>query len=365
MLDSVPPEMFLDGPPGNDLLLQRTLRQIRSETGRPAQPAPVRAGRGGRGGRGRAARRRGLRRPAAGPASRPSAAASGRRPHRAGHPGPGHHVRHDHPGQRLGAAGGQRARHPARRALLVDHRGRRTARSTWPAAGWSAPRARSPAPRCRVRRSSTRPQVAAVTVRNEAGREFVTLRVLTRPVAARIAGMIYRPERRSPALDDAWWRSAVVYQIYPRSFADSERRRHRRPAGHHRAAGPPGRARRRRALAVPGLPVAAGRQRLRHQRLHRHRAGVRHPGRLRRAAGRGARARHEAGHGPGGQPHLRRAPLVRRVARQHRQPEAGLVLVAPGAGHRLGVVLLRPGLGSWTRPPASTTCTCSPASSPT
>ena len=37
----------------------------------------------------------------------------------------------------------------------------------------------------------------------------------------------------------------------------------------------------------------------------------------------------------------------------------------PAAGHRLGVVLLRPGLGSWTRPPASTTCTCSPASSRT
>jgi anti-sigma factor RsiW len=33
VLDSVPPEMFLDGPPDNELLLQRTLRQIRSETG--------------------------------------------------------------------------------------------------------------------------------------------------------------------------------------------------------------------------------------------------------------------------------------------------------------------------------------------
>jgi anti-sigma factor RsiW len=33
VLDSVPPEMFLEGPPENDLLLQRTLHQIRSETG--------------------------------------------------------------------------------------------------------------------------------------------------------------------------------------------------------------------------------------------------------------------------------------------------------------------------------------------
>jgi RNA polymerase sigma-70 factor (ECF subfamily) len=34
LLDDVPPEAFLDGPPeGGDLLLQRTLRQVRSETG--------------------------------------------------------------------------------------------------------------------------------------------------------------------------------------------------------------------------------------------------------------------------------------------------------------------------------------------
>ena len=35
-----------------------------------------------------------------------------------------------------------------------------------------------------------------------------------------------------------WWRGAVMYQIYPRSFQDFERRRDRRPAGHHRAARP-------------------------------------------------------------------------------------------------------------------------------
>ncbi len=32
-----------------------------------------------------------------------------------------------------------------------------------------------------------------------------------------------------------WWRQAVVYQIYPRSFADAERRRPRRHARHHLA----------------------------------------------------------------------------------------------------------------------------------
>ena len=51
---------------------------------------------------------------------------------------------------------------------------------------------------------------------------------------------------------------------------------------------------------------------------------------------------------------------------QHRQPEAGLVLVAARTtGHRAGSRSSPARPGSWTRPPASTTCTCSPASSPT
>ena len=33
LLDDVPPEAFLDGPPDGDLVLQRTLRRLRSETG--------------------------------------------------------------------------------------------------------------------------------------------------------------------------------------------------------------------------------------------------------------------------------------------------------------------------------------------
>jgi anti-sigma factor RsiW len=33
LLDEVPPEVFLEGPPDGDLVLQRTLRQIRSEVG--------------------------------------------------------------------------------------------------------------------------------------------------------------------------------------------------------------------------------------------------------------------------------------------------------------------------------------------
>ena len=44
-----------------------------------------------------------------------------------------------------------------------------------------------------------------------------------------------------------------------------------------------------------------------------------------------ARARHEARDGPRRQPHLRRAPVVRRVALEPRRPEARLVLVAAAA----------------------------------
>ena len=82
-----------------------------------------------------------------------------------------------------------------------------------------------------------------------------------------------------------------------------------------------------------------------------------------------ARARHEAGDGPGGQPHLRRARLVRGVARPG-LAQARLVLVAAGPrglrarrrggrADQLGVRLLRARPGSSTSGAGSTTCTCS------
>jgi hypothetical protein len=91
---------------------------------------------------------------------------------------------------------------------------------------------------------------------------------------------------------DPWWKSAVVYQLYPRSFADSNgdgrgdfegirsHLDHLRDLGH------------RRDLAVAVLPVAAARSRLRRRRLLRCRAGVRKSRRLRSAGGRRQRARH-------------------------------------------------------------------------
>ncbi len=115
-----------------------------------------------------------------------------------------------------------------------------------------------------------------------------------------------------------------------------QRRRDRRHTRHHQPARLPGRTRRRRAVAVTGLLFAAGRQRLRHQRLHRRRPAVRHPGRPGRADRPGPRPRDQADHGPGRQPHLRPARLVRRIPRPGLR-QAGLVLLASGpAGVRAG-----------------------------
>ena len=104
--------------------------------------------------------------------------------------------------------------------------------------------------------------------------------------------------------DRLWWKHGVVYQIYPRSFMDCERRRRGRSGRDPRAARPPGVARHRRDLALADLPVADGRLRLRRVELLRHRPALRRPGRVRRAARRGARARDPGDARLGPEPHL-------------------------------------------------------------
>ncbi len=80
---------------------------------------------------------------------------------------------------------------------------------------------------------------------------------------------------------DEWWKGAVVYQIYPRSFKDSngdgvgDLEGIRSRLDYLKSSG------RRRLWLSPDLPLPAGRQRLRHLRLPRHRPAVRHAGGLR------------------------------------------------------------------------------------
>ena len=113
-----------------------------------------------------------------------------------------------------------------------------------------------------------------------------------------------------------WWRGAVIYQIYPRSFRDFERRRRRRPQGRDREARPRRFARRRRDLALALLPLADEGLRLRRQRLSRRRSAVRLARGRRRADPARACARAEGDHRPGLVAFIGPARLVRRKPRR-------------------------------------------------
>ena len=94
---------------------------------------------------------------------------------------------------------------------------------------------------------------------------------------------------RCCVLPEPWWDGAVVYQIYPRSFQDSDGDGEGDLRGIASRARSPARARRRRDLAVAVLSLAVRRRRLRRRRLHRRRPALRHAARRRRAHRGGAR----------------------------------------------------------------------------
>ena len=169
-----------------------------------------------------------------------------------------------------------------------------------------------------------------------------------------------------------WWRSAVVYQIYPALVRRHRRRRRRRPRGHPAAPRSSRLARRRRDLALARLPLADGRLRLRRQRLLRRRSAVRIAGRPGPARRGGARARAARACSTG----CRTTPPTSirgsssRAARAT-EPRSALVRVArsrsPTADRRTtGPRRSRPrrAPGRSTRRPASTTCTASCRRSP-
>ena len=134
--------------------------------------------------------------------------------------------------------------------------------------------------------------------------------------------------------DPQWWRSAVVYQVYPRSFADAD------GDGTGDVQGIIDRLDYLADLGVdavwvsPWYPSPAGRRWLRRQRLPRHPARVRHPGAGRRLRGPGARAGAAGADRPGAQPQQRRARLVpgRRWRRRPDRPSATLYLFRDGRG---------------------------------
>ncbi len=148
------------------------------------------------------------------------------------------------------------------------------------------------------------------------------------------ADALGRPERGLVSARQEWWRGAVIYQIYPRSFHDSNGDGVGDLPGSRGQARARRVARRRRHLALPVLHLAAEGFRLRRGRSQRGRSAVRHARRFRPAGGARAHARPQGPDRPGVEPQLERAPLVRRKPRQPRQSEIRLVCLGRSVARR-------------------------------
>ena len=120
-----------------------------------------------------------------------------------------------------------------------------------------------------------------------------------------------RPEGAAP-----WWRSAVIYQIYMRSFADPNGDGVGDIAGHPVTAAVPARASASTRSGSRRSTPRRWRTRLRRRRLPRRRPAVRHPRRRPRPDRGRARPRSAGDRGHRAQPHLRPARLVPGRARR-------------------------------------------------
>ena len=109
-----------------------------------------------------------------------------------------------------------------------------------------------------------------------------------------------------------WWRDGVLYQIYPRSYMDTNADGVGDLRGIIAAARPPAVARCRGDLARSDHGVAERRLGLRRRRLRRRRSRARHARRCRRADRGGVEARHPRAPRPRSESHERPAPVVRR-----------------------------------------------------
>ena len=103
---------------------------------------------------------------------------------------------------------------------------------------------------------------------------------------------------------DPWWKHAVIYELYPRSFQDTNGDGVGDLNGITKRLDYLKDSRRRCHLDHACLSLAAGRFWLRHFQLHRHRSPVRHDGRHGQLVSRGQKARPAHHHGFRSQPHL-------------------------------------------------------------